>query len=85
MVVDYYLMSRPKESYFLVTSDEDGIKIREVDEAILAEHLCTQPGCHGGVPSQYKGSFEGAAANKALVIKGRIVTPRPRGRRFVSC
>lgn len=76
---------RPKESYFLITSDEDGIKIREVHEADLAEFLYHQPGCHGGVPNQYKGSFEGAAANKSLVIKGRVVTPRRRGRRFVSC
>lgn len=80
-------MSRPRtrESYFLITSDDEGIKVREIDEAALAEHLYHQPGCHASIPDQYKGAFEGAAANKALVIKGRVVTPRRRGRRFVSC
>jgi len=74
--------------YFLLTSNEDGTSIIQLDEQELLKRIT--PDKNGdawygsdvtflsGVPKSDKGYWNGVPENSVLIIKGEIVVPKPK-------
>lgn len=73
------------ETYFVLTSGEDGIRIEQISKRELEERLSTQyygsdPAILLSLPKMSRGHFivpDAGDRAKVLIIKGQVVTPKP--------